>query len=211
MPPSDQKSQSHALQLQRTTVADQRDQLDKIQRVGPPATAGGSDPRSNLECAGRAQRRRRFGFLRKLRCSDLSALPNTIAYQFRFRFIGWNVNTKAPSPLCSAGALQKGRALLSLLLIWILYCQSLAAPFASTATIASRASTRSAKRGSSPTVREGSHSTTIQPNYAPVNWVDRLLRLFHSGDEDSSTTVGLLPTAPADCRLKSPRLHLVSI
>ena len=47
----------------------------------------------------------------------------------------------------------------------------------------------SAKRGSSPTVREGSRSTT-QSN---ISWIDRLRQLISAGDEDPSLTVGQLP------------------
>jgi RHS repeat-associated protein len=170
-------------------------------------------PATNLECAGRAQRRRRFGFLRKLSRGDFNDLLNYIANQASFGFIRPDSarHTKAPSPLRSAGALQKERrTLASLLLIWILSCQSLAAPIVISTPSARAANIPSAKGGSSPTVREGSRSTTTQPNPATVKWLDRLLQLFHSRDgeltaEPPPTTntsapapaVCLLPTAPA--------------
>ncbi|MEA2203723.1 MAG: hypothetical protein QOE77_499 [Blastocatellia bacterium] len=228
MPSSDQKSQTHA-----HTLADEPNKLTATPinldalNVGPPATAGGSDQRPSLECAGRAifpsrwegiegrvLRRRRFGLIRLRSTSQgsvdtynlLAHGSDPIAYQ-AFELIRPDSQrlTKAPSPLRSAGALQKvRRALVSLLLIWILCCQSLAAPIAITTPIVTRANTPIAKRGSSPTVREGSRSTTTQSNYASANWADRLLQLIHSRDEEASVTGGLLPTAPVDCLLPPP-------
>jgi RHS repeat-associated protein len=79
-----------------------------------------------------------------------------------------------------------------------------------------RATEPSAERGSSPTVRDGLRPTSIQSNHATVNWVDRLLRLIHSRDEDP--TVGLPPTAnasaptPADCLLPTaPAVYLLPL